>query len=130
MGYPSNFRKKRRSPERFTGDMALMTELIEIEPSYFEEEIEKLVWVDAMVEEYESIAKNRVWEKFPRTTHKSIVGWIWIFKVQHKTHARIEKYKVKFVAKGYSLVEGIDCEDTFSPISWYSLIRSILALDA
>lgn len=37
---------------------ALMIELEDTKPSSFMEEIEKPVWVDAMVEEYESIVKN------------------------------------------------------------------------
>ena len=41
--------------------MALTTELVETKPSSFKEEVEKLVWVDAMVEEHESILKNSIW---------------------------------------------------------------------
>ena len=40
--------------------MALMRESVEIEPSSFEEAMKKPEWVDAMVEEYESIIKNSV----------------------------------------------------------------------
>ena len=82
MGYPSNLPKQRRSPERYTSYMALLTELIKIEQSYFEEEVEQPVWVDEMLEEYESITKNCVQEKVPRTTYKSIVGLRWISKVK------------------------------------------------
>ena len=39
-----------------------MIELVEIEPSSFEEAVEQPVWVDAMVEKYKSIVKNSVWE--------------------------------------------------------------------
>eukprot|EP00253_Pinus_taeda_P007953 PITA_07953 len=85
----------------------------EIKPSPFEETIEKLVWVDAMVEKYESIVKNNVWEVVPRPTDKSIVGSRWIFKVKRATYKRIEEYKAIFVAKGYSQVEGIEYEETF-----------------
>ena len=46
----------------YTGYMAPMAELIEIEPSSFEEVVYQPVWVDAMVEEYEYIRKNNVWE--------------------------------------------------------------------
>ena len=49
-----------------------------------EESIEKPVWVDAMVEEYESIVKNCVWELVPRPADKSKVGSRWIFKVKSK----------------------------------------------
>jgi len=51
-----------------------MTKLIDTEPSSFEEAIEELVWVDAVVEEYDSIVKNIVWEVVPRPTNKSVVG--------------------------------------------------------
>lgn len=36
---PSNLHRQRRSHKRYTGYMALMTELVETEPSYFKEEI-------------------------------------------------------------------------------------------
>jgi hypothetical protein len=42
----------------------------------------------------------------------------------------VEKYKDRFVARGFSQIEGIDYDDTFSPVTRYSSIRSILALSA
>jgi len=45
--------------------MALMSELVDTEPSSFEKVVEKLVWVDAMLEEYDSIIRNSVWEVVP-----------------------------------------------------------------
>ena len=128
VGAPSNLRKQTRSLERHTGYMALMAELIETKPSYFDEEIEQPIWVDAMVEEYKSIVKKNVWEVVPRPSYKSRVGSRWIFKVKPVADKSIEKYKAIFVAKGYSRVEDIDYEETFSHIARYSSIRSILAL--
>lgn len=40
---PSNFCRKRRGPERYTRYMALMIEIVEDDPSSFEEEVEKFV---------------------------------------------------------------------------------------
>eukprot|EP00253_Pinus_taeda_P010846 PITA_10846 len=97
-------------------------------PSSFEEAIEKPVWVDAMVEKHESIMKNNVWEVVPRPADKSIVGSTWIFKVKHAVEGIIKKYKARFLAKGFSQVDGIDYEETFAPIARYSSIRSILTL--
>lgn len=45
--------------------MALMSELIEVEPSSFQEVSNHQVWRDSMVEEYSSIMKNSVWEVVP-----------------------------------------------------------------
>jgi len=39
----------------------------------------------------------------------------------------VEKNKSRFVARGFSQVEGIDYDQTFSPIARYSSIKSILA---
>ena len=83
-----------------------------------------------MVEDYESILKKSVWEVVPRPTDKSIVGSKWIFKVKHAVDRSIEKYKARCVVKEFSQVEGYDYEETFSPVTRYSLIRSILALTA
>ena len=40
----------------------------------------------------------------------------------------IEKYKVHFMEKGFSHMEGIDYEDTFTPITRYSSIQTIISL--
>jgi len=64
----------------------------------------------------------------PKPTNNSAMGSRWIFKVKHAENGRIKKYKVTFVARGYSQVEGIDYEETFSPVVRYSSIISILAL--
>ena len=87
-------------------------------------------WFDAMVEEYDSIVKTSVWEIVPRPIDKSVVGSRWIYKVKQDVDGSVEKYKDKFVAWGFSQIEGIDYGETFSPISRYSSIISILALSA
>ena len=46
--------------------MALVRECVETEPSSFEEVVQQLVWVDAMLEEYDSIIQNSVWDVVPR----------------------------------------------------------------
>ena len=83
------------------GYMAMMTELINSEPSSFEEAAQHDVLQDAMVEEYESIMKNQVWEVVPRPEGKKVVGSRWIYKVKHAADGNVEKYKARFVAKGF-----------------------------
>ena len=90
--------------------------------------MEDPVWVDAMVEEYDSIVKNSAWEIVPRPEGKSVVASRWIYNVKQVADGSVEKYKERFVARGFSQIEGIDYEETFAPVARYSSIQMILAL--
>ena len=96
-----------------------MSEGIEIEPSYFEEAVQQLVWVDSMVEKYASIIINSAWEVVPRLVGKSVVGSKWVYKVKHATYGSVEKHKARFFTRGFSQVEGIDYDETFAPFARY-----------
>ena len=74
--------RQRQSPNQFTGYMALMSKCIVTEPYSFKEAVEDPAWVDAMVEEYDSIVRNSAWEIVPRPKGKSVVGSRWIYKVK------------------------------------------------
>ena len=52
--------------------------------------------------EYTSIMKNDVWDIVPRPDKKSIVSSIWLYKIKHAENGSIEKYKARFVARGFS----------------------------
>ena len=83
-----------------------------------------------MVEEYDSIVRNNAWEIVPRPVVKSVVGSRWMYKAKQAADGSVEKYKEIFVAWGFSQIEGIECEETFAPITWYYSIWTILALSA
>jgi hypothetical protein len=82
--------------------MALMTQLIDAEPSTYEKVAQHGVWKEAMMEEYASIMKNDVWEVVPRPEGKKVVGSKCIYKVKHIADGNKDKYKAHFVAKGFS----------------------------
>ena len=52
-----------------------------------------------MMEEYESIMKNNVWEIVPRPNIKCVVTSKRIFKIKHATNGSIEKYKERFITR-------------------------------
>jgi hypothetical protein len=83
-----------------------------------------------MIEEYQSIMKNEVWEIVPRSKNKDVVSSRWLFKIKHAADGSIKKYKERFVAHVFSEKEGIDYEETFAPVARYISIRTIIALTA
>eukprot|EP00253_Pinus_taeda_P008032 PITA_08032 len=68
----------------------------------------------------------------PRDGRKHLASMLdaWLYKVKQTADGSVEKHKAKFVAHGFSQVEGIDYDETFVPIASYSSIRSMLALSA
>jgi hypothetical protein len=82
--------------------MALMCDLLEEEPTLFEEAIQRKEWVDATTKEYQSILKNKVWELVPRPKSKYVVSSKWLIKIKHTADGNIEKYKERFFAHGFS----------------------------
>jgi hypothetical protein len=107
-----------------------MTKLIDEEPTMFEDAVLKKQWKEAMTKEHQSIMKNDVWEIVPRPKEKSIVTSKWVYKIKHAADGSMDKYKARFVARGFSQKEGEDYEKTFSPVARYTSIRAIMSLAA
>eukprot|EP00253_Pinus_taeda_P002330 PITA_02330 len=59
---------------------------------------------------------------------KAVVTLKWHYKIKHGVDGSVEKYKARFVARGFSQKEGIDYDEIFAPIARYTTIRSIIAL--
>jgi hypothetical protein len=93
-----------------------MSHIIDTEPSCHGEAAGQQVWQDAMTEEYQSIMKNDLWDIVSRLEGKFVVTSKWIYKIKHVVGGSVEKYKARFVARGFSRVEGIDDEETFAPV--------------
>lgn len=60
---------------------------------------------------------------------KSMVTLKWIYKTKHMVDGRKEKYKVRFLARGFSQKEGEDHKVIFTPISRYTSINIIICIN-
>jgi hypothetical protein len=125
---PKGTFRERKKPDKYSGLIAQLNLVIDSEPYTFEEASKHKVWKDAMIEEYESILKNDVWEVVPRPLGKSIVISKWLYKIKHATDDSVEKFKARFVARGFSQKEGIDYDEIFAPVARYTSIRIIISL--
>ena len=128
LGVPEGTTIERKNPKSYPNYMAFVSDLVDKAPTCFENATKQKEWVDAMVEEYQSIIKNDMWEIVSRPKDKSVVSLKWIFKTNHSTYGSIEKYKEISVAHGISQKEGIDYDETFAPVARYTSIRTILSL--
>jgi hypothetical protein len=119
---PKGTFRERKRPHRFGGYVAMMRNISDVEPYSFEEGDKLQVWKDFMLEEYRSIIKNNVWDIVSRTKDKSVVSSKWIYKIKHAADRSVENFKEIFIARGFTQKEGINYEDTFSPVARYTSI--------
>jgi hypothetical protein len=64
-GAPDGSFREGKRPRPYSSHVALLSDIVDAEPTSYEEATNKKEWKDAMVEEYRSIVKNDVWDVVP-----------------------------------------------------------------
>jgi len=87
-------------------------------------------WLEAMEDELRSMSSNKVWDLVESPDGVKPVGNKWVYKTKYDSKGKVEKFKARLVAKGFTQIEGIDYNDTFSPVSSKDSLRIVMALVA
>ena len=69
--------RERKRPRQYNNYVALLCDIIDKKPSNYEEDAKKK-WKDSMIEEYQLIMKNDVWEIVLRPKDMSSMNSKWI----------------------------------------------------
>ena len=81
-----------------------------------------------MQEEFDALLMNRTWDLLPRPPHCNIVSGKWVFKHKFKADGTLERYKARWVLRGFTQHPGIDFDETFSPVVKPATVRTVLSL--
>ena len=78
-----------------------------------------------MIEELEALKKNKTWVLTTLPAEKKAVSCKWIYTVKQNPEGKVERYKARLVARGFSQTYGIDYDETFAPVAKMNTVKDI-----
>ena len=127
---PRRSERVRHRPNYYAEGASIATDGIE-EPASYREAVaspNKSKWEEAMEAEMSSLQRNNVWELVELPEDRKVVGSKWVFKVKFDGNGRVERYKARLVAQGFSQQRGADYDETFAPVVRMESLRTVVGL--
>jgi hypothetical protein len=85
-------------------------------------------WRFAREMEVHQLTDADTWDLVPWTDAPNIISGKWVFKIKRDEHGKIQRYKARWVARGFSQMHGIDYTETFSPTVRHASVRLLLSI--
>jgi hypothetical protein len=122
-----------KSPQWF-GNPILSVMLTDLdEPATYTEVMEgpeSEKWLKAMKSEIRSMYDIQVWTLVDIPSNCKAIENKWILKKKTDTDGNVTVYKARLVAKGFRQIQGVDYDETFSPVAMLNSIQILLAIVA
>lgn len=117
-------------PKRLIEIMALDSAEV-IQPSSYNEAVtctDKFKWIQAMNDEMSSMYENQAWELVDLPEGRKGIGSKWTFKIKKDASGKIQRYKARLVAQGFSQKFGTDYDEVFAPVAKQVTFKILLAV--
>ncbi|CAI7813805.1 unnamed protein product [Closterium sp. NIES-54] len=89
-------------------------------------------WREAMDKKLKALEERNTWKVVPIgvARNKTILTGKWVFRVKTKADGTIDKFKARWVVRGFDQEHGRDFTETFAPVSRHTSLRILLAIAA
>jgi hypothetical protein len=81
-----------------------------------------------MDEEFAALRDNNTWDLVPRSARANVVTGKWIFKYKFNVDGSLDRYKARWVLRGFTQRPGVDYDETFSPVVKPATVRTVTTL--
>ena len=85
-------------------------------------------WLEAMLDELHSLSEHGVFELCELPAGCRPLPAKWVLKIKRGAHGEIERFKARYVAKGFEQVYGVDFFETWAPIGRYATLCALLSI--
>lgn len=99
-------------------------------PSNYKEAIscaDAKMWMAAILKEYQSLMEKGTWKVVRCPPGGKAIKSRWIFDIKPGMNGEPQRYKARFVAKGYSQRPGIDFQETYASVVTHDTFRMVMA---
>jgi len=96
-------------------------------PRNVEESLLHPQWSQSIHEELKALQKNKTWKLVSLPKRKKIVRCKWVFSNKYNVVGFIDRYKIRLIANGYTLMYGIYYQETFSLVTKLNTLRIFLS---
>ncbi|UYV72445.1 hypothetical protein LAZ67_9003177 [Cordylochernes scorpioides] len=129
---PDNRRpvRERKMPIKYNDHIVYQAHEEEI-PKKYEETLNsnnKDLWYQAMLDELNSMRVHNVWEIVDRPKYQKIIKSNWVYSIKDTPDNVEPTYKARLVAAGYNQKQGLDYDESFSPVMKMGTFRTLLSL--
>nr|GEW06771.1 hypothetical protein [Tanacetum cinerariifolium] len=98
-----------------------------VEPKSYKDALTESCWIEAMQEELNEFECLEVWKHVPRPDCVMVITLKYIYKVKLDELGGVLNKKAHLVARGYHQEEGIDFEESFTPVARLEAIRIFIS---
>jgi hypothetical protein len=108
--------------------LGLHSEVLSPIPRSFRDALADPHWRKAMEEEHTALLDNCTWDLVRRHSQANVVTGKWVFRHKFNADGSFDRYKARWVLRGFTQRPGIDYDETFSPVVKPATVRTVLAL--
>nr|GEY06592.1 putative ribonuclease H-like domain-containing protein [Tanacetum cinerariifolium] len=128
IGNPSQSVRTRRQLES-DGEMCMFALTVSrTEPKNIKKAMADSAWTESMQEELHQFDRLEEWELVDKPLCTNVINLEWLRKNKCEEETTIIRNKYHLVAKGYAQKEGVDFEESFTPVARLEAVRLFIPI--